>query len=105
MKQRQTNEVGRGTKDERVTRKVASEGDGAPQNSNQDYSCTHNGILADEECTPGAYPRSRSLCCVSRQYNADEVHRCSSGDAAREVRAVHSEQPTSTGGAQPEEDR
>lgn len=29
MKQRQTNEVGRGTKDERVTPKVASEGDGA----------------------------------------------------------------------------
>lgn len=29
MKQGQTNEVGRGTKDERVTRKVASEGDGA----------------------------------------------------------------------------
>lgn len=49
-------------------------------------STQHNGVLADEECTPGAYPRSRSLCCASLQYNADEVHRCSSGDAAREVR-------------------
>lgn len=29
MKQRQTNEVGGGTRDETVTRKVASEGDGA----------------------------------------------------------------------------
>lgn len=49
-------------------------------------STQHNGILADGECTPGAHPRSRSLCCVRLRYNADEVHRCSSGDAAREVR-------------------
>lgn len=49
-------------------------------------STQHNGVLADGECTPGAYPRSRSLCCVRLRCNADGVHRCSSGDAAGEVR-------------------
>lgn len=77
MKQRQTNEVGRGTKDERVTRKVASEWDGA----------VRGGMMKDGR---------RELVWKWGDGWKDPLHACSGRSTATEITAARCVHTAST---------